>query len=175
MKRKINKAENSTGALGNSSAKKSKAINHIAQILCVVLAVIIWFYAVNVDSPIFTREIKDIPVEIQNVTGNLSVLSGDGYTVTIRVRGRQSDVNRLQADDFTAYVDAAEMTEAGEQELSVQVKTPNGIALEEILDFKKITVYLDERISVSVPLVIDPSGYSYSSDYELQYMPSDTD
>ncbi len=155
---------------GDYKAKTNKINNVTAKVLCVLAAVVLWFYAVSTDTAIIDKTFTDIPVDIRNLDVvdselGLSVISGYGYTVDLSVSGKKPDINSLSINDITAYVDAGKITEAGEYSLQIHVSVPNGITVGG-QSANYVELYIDKRSAISVPVVVDPI-YSIESAYKL--------
>lgn len=79
------------------------------KILSVVVATLVWLTIMNIDDPIVTETIKDIPVQVIND----EVITSRGYQyeieagskVDVRVKGKRSLVEKLNASDFVATAD----------------------------------------------------------------------
>ncbi len=155
---------------GDYRVKASKFQNAVAKVLCVLAAVVLWFYAVSTDTAIIDKSFTGIPVDIRNLDVidselGLSVISGYGYTVDLSVSGMKPDVNSLAIDDIKAYVDAGKITEAGEYSLQIHVTVPSGITIDG-QSANYVELYIDKRSAVSVPVVVDPI-YSIEAAYKL--------
>ncbi len=155
---------------GDYKVEASKFHNAVAKVLCVLAAVVLWFYAVSTDTAIIDKSFTGIPVDIRNLDVldselGLSVISGYGYTVDLSLSGTKPDVNSLSIDDITAYVDAGSVTEAGEYSLQIHVSVPSGITIDG-QSANYVELYIDKRSAVSVPVVVDPI-YSIEAAYKL--------
>lgn len=159
-------AENS----GDYQVKSNKYENLIAKILCVLAAVVLWFYVVGTDTNIGETTVSNIPVDIRGLDRieedlGLSIISGYDCVIDVTVRGSKSSINRLNVEDVSAYVDASAITEAGEYTLEVYTTVPNGYTMGG-KSVNYISVYVDQRTSVSVPVVVEPS-FTIESAYTL--------
>lgn len=130
----------------------------IAKIVCVLAAVVLWFYVVITDTTIEEKTFNGITVTIRNVdrieqTLGLSVINGYDRMVDVTVSGARSDINNITAEDITVYVDADEISSSGEYQLPVRSSLPDGIKLKE-LSANFITVYMDRRTSITVPIKV---------------------
>ncbi|MBQ2765410.1 MAG: hypothetical protein IJF48_00300 [Clostridia bacterium] len=155
---------------GDYRRNSSKINNITAKILCVLAAVVLWFYAVGTDTAIIEKSFTGIPIDIRNLDVidtelGLSVISGYGYTVDVAVSGAKPDINNLSIDDITVYVDAGSITEAGEYSLEIRISVPSGITISgQSANYAEL--YIDKRSAISVPVVVDPI-YSIESAYKL--------
>ncbi len=160
-------AENS-GDFGVSRAGRTESI--IAKVLCVLAAVVLWFYVVSTDTTTDEQTYSGIAVEIRGLETienelDMSVISGYDYTVDITAKGTRSDLARLSAEDIKVYVDASEISQAGEYLLEVRTSLPSGIT-NGGLSTNFISIYVDKRTSVSVPVIVNPT-YTMESDYAM--------
>lgn len=69
-------------------------------------------------------------IEVKNLTGDL-IAEVDNTGTTLIIKGPQTLLNQLTADDFRLFVDAEGLTE-GEHELSLQVTLKEGLTLSNI-------------------------------------------
>ncbi len=159
-------AENS----GDYQVKSGKYEHIIAKVLCVLAAVVLWFYVVGTDSSTDETTISGVAIEvrgielIQEVQG-LSVISGYDCVVDVTVRGAKSSIKHLDVEDIKAYVEAVDITEAGEYALEVHTTLPSGVTLAgQSANF--INIYVDKRTTVSIPVKVEPS-FTIESTYTL--------
>ncbi len=159
-------AENS----GDYQVKMNKQHNLIAKIMCVLAAVILWFYVVGTDTNIDEMVVSDVAVAIRGLdrieeTLGLSVISGYDCMVDVTLKGSKSALNRVDVESVAAYVDASTITEAGEYTLEVYTTLPNGVTLGG-QSVNYISIYVDQRTTISVPVVVEPS-FTIESAYTL--------
>lgn len=94
---------------------KKKFLNNFSwKILSVCLAAITWILIVNIDDPVITRTITDVPVEIENeeaVQEKDKVYEiTEGGTVSVYVKGKRSYVGNLRASDILATADLSDLS-----------------------------------------------------------------
>ncbi|MBO4216779.1 MAG: hypothetical protein J5940_02425 [Clostridia bacterium] len=96
---------------GDYTVKRNKTADIIARIVCFLLAIFVWIYAVSSSNTNYTQPFDGIPV---NMTG-----TADGYTVegtdtpivvTVTVMGRRRDVRKVSGDDIAAEIDLGSFT-----------------------------------------------------------------
>jgi len=78
------------------------------KILSVMIAILFWFMVYTNENPIETRQITIAltPVnEISLTDGNLRILNEYDTDVEITIRGRKTEIEKVTAADFTAYLD----------------------------------------------------------------------
>ncbi len=155
---------------GDYQVNTSKYQNAVAKVLCVLAAIILWFYVVGTNTAIEERVFSGVPVSVKNSAIieselGMSVISGYDYTVDLTLQGAKSELERLSIEDINAYVDVSSITLPGEHSLELKISLPNGISVIK-QSASLIRVYIDKSISISVPLKIEPH-YSIESPYEL--------
>ena len=145
-------------AKGDYQVKESRNEKLIAKILCVLAAIILWFYVVMTDTTTDEKVFSGISVDIRNRdriedTLGLTIISGYDLTVDVTVKGPRADINRLTVDDVKAYIDMKTIDGAGEYSLPIRTSLPNGITAGS-LSANYMTVYVDKRTTISVPVKI---------------------
>ncbi len=155
---------------GDGKVKSGRFQDVTAKILCLLAAIVLWFYVVGTDTAIEEKKLTDVPIDIKSVTAledsfGLSVISGYDYTVDLTVSGANSEISRLSLDDISVFVDVSHIEAAGEYSLEIKTSLPNGITVSS-QSSNYIQVYVDKRTSISVPVVVEPM-YSMESTYEL--------
>ena len=150
---------------GDISVRRSPLADWTARIVVVLLAFMIWFFVMSVNSTDVRWSLGDIPVEIVNGS-ELSVLSGSGVTVDVTLSGRRNVKNTLTADDLRAYVTVEEGTEAGKYTYDISVDLPSGVTLDS-LSQTRLSLYLDNTSAKTVPVSVKLTDYMLESGYEL--------
>ena len=111
----------------NDTPKKSKLGSIISIIFCLLIAVIIWLFAMENDVTEHTREFNDVYV---NLIGN------DGYTVSgdlnidVVLVGINKDLADIRKDDIYVILDFSKINNlitATEHEYSVDIHLPDEI------------------------------------------------
>ena len=121
----------------------------IYALLSFVIALGLWFYVVAVVSPEYEMIFYDIPVALQNE----SVLNEKGFmvvnqekpSVTLRLRGNRSDLNKLSNADILLSVDMSKINRAGKQYVNIDTDFSGGFADNafEVLSYAPNRVTLD--------------------------------
>ena len=124
------------------------------KITALVVAILIWIIIVNVNDPIMTRTINNVPVHILN--GSYVESLGDAYkirdgydTISVRVRGNRSVVEPLTAEDITAHADLTEIVSLDSDPITVPVRvTASGVSSNNLTPIPTaIEIDLEELIS----------------------------
>ncbi len=155
----------------------------IYALLSFVIALGLWFYVVAVVSPEYEMIFYDIPVALQNE----SVLNEKGFmvvnqekpSVTLRLRGNRSDLNKLSNADILLSVDMSKINRTGKQYVNIDTDFSGGFADNafEVLSYAPDRVTLDivEWAKAEVDVVVEftgavPADYIvYKDNYELDY------
>lgn len=155
-----------------SSARPSKlSHNYLAKILCIVAAFVLWLYVMQVESPEFEHVVESVPVSLENASvlrdeSGLSVYAGSGNKINVTVAGKKSIVTKLTADDISAYIDLSKVKDAGRHSLEVSVELPEDVTLVED-SLPNVTVYVDEKESISLPVSEKLVNFVLESPYEF--------
>lgn len=139
----------------------SRVFNFVAQIACLVAAIGLWFYVQDYNSPSYEKKFTNIPITIQGSSNGFTVLSGYDSDVDVTVRGRKSDINRLSANDITAYIDISDINEAGNISCPVGIILPSGLEVK-ALSSTNFWLYIDKTATASVPVYPSYTGYTES-------------
>ncbi len=142
----------------------------IAKILCVLAAVVLWFYVVITDTAPSEKIFTDIGIDLRGIDevaeqAGLSVISGHDTTVDLTLSGTKNELSTLRLDDINVWVDISDITSAGEYNLEVKVSLPAGVTLGSI-STNSIPVYLDLRTTIALPVKVVPN-FTIESSYTL--------
>lgn len=157
-----------TEQVGDYKIKKTNGLDITAKILAVLLALIIWLYAVSSDSPVFEDTFDSISISIINIPSGLSVITGDKSLVDVTVKGKRTDVRSLKSSSIYVYVDASGVSQAGEYTLPLSVKLPDGISLVSPTNPEAVTVYFDVTSSKQLPITVVPKNCPIPDGYTLK-------
>ena len=151
----------------NEEYQRKKGHNILPKIISVLMAFILWFYVMTLESPIHQETFKGIPVEVTlPVSGELSLYSGYNALVDVTVKGKKSDLNQISVADFRATADASAYTQAGKYSIPVNIEIPGGFTLVD-KSISLLSVYLDAKATASVPVKVELTGYVLSEGLEL--------
>ncbi len=156
---------------GKNNKQYSQKENGITLVLCIFAAICIWFYVMSIDSPTATETFSSVSVAVLNdrdltVEMPLAPISGTGNVIEVKLKGRKTVLNDLRESDIEAYVDVSEVMTTGKGVYTVVVQAPEGTVIEDYYP-KEITVYMDKRSSVTVPVQAHLSQYSLVSGYSV--------
>jgi len=142
---------------------KNKIISFLTVLLAVVCAVVLWFFAIDYDSPDFSKTFTNIEI---GVTGEAELRQNLGYTlleqpnltVDVTIVGKRTDVNQVRTSDITAVIDLSSVAAAGMNKFSVQISAPNGTTVAS-QSVSEIRLYVDNFISQQYVVNIRKMSY----------------
>ena len=83
------------------------------KIISVVVAIILWLYAVSELNPETTKTFNDIPIEIINMNvlneKNLTLAENPEQIITVRIRGLANDIRKVNISNLKAVLDLSEI------------------------------------------------------------------
>jgi len=135
-------------------------------LLALALAMLVWVIAVREEYP-QAKFPQAVSVNRSGLSENLIVFGDILSEVRIEIRAPKARWNDLQARDFTAWVDLADLT-AGEYDVPVQVLSPDPQVQITAVDPPQIRVRLEERKERSIPVSVNvldapASGYTWQT------------
>lgn len=137
--------------------KENKKFGNIwAKVICVLAAMLVWFYASGEQSSTYEKNFYNIDVQY----AGLSSLEGQGYTlitgknatVDITVSGKRSDVNNIGKNDIVVSADVSGIYAPGEYTLSLEVETPGNTSAKDTTP-DTVVVYVDKSSQREIPVV----------------------
>jgi YbbR domain-containing protein len=131
------------------------------KILAFLIAGLLWLVVGNIEDPVTTKQFSDVPVEIINE----SVLDSinkvyeikDGKTATFIVKGRESVLNSLTADDFLVQADLAHLSEVNAMNVDITPKSA-GSNIEIYRNSNTVTVSIEDEASSNFPVTVVTDG-----------------
>lgn len=137
-----------------------------AMLLSLVVALGLWLYVVTTVSPESEDVYYNIPVVLENESAlrdkGLMLVSGAESTVTLRLYGNRSDLNRLDRSSITVTADLSKISEPGEYNLNFNVSYPYSIPSANISILKRnpsmVAVTVAEFATKDVPVALNFVG-----------------
>ena len=146
--------------------KRRKRSVIIPAAVSLVLAFAFWFYVISVESPTYTMTFSGVPITVSQDNATLSVYSSSGSTVDIVVSGKKSVLNQLSNDDFSVVADISGYKTAGKYDVKLSFSVPDG-ATKVSSNIDSLSLYLDSKTSVQVPVTVKFSSYTMDDGYEI--------
>lgn len=140
------------------------------KILSIILAFFLWLLVVNYEDPVIPKSFSNITVNVLNASSitsqNKAIEYKDGATVSVKVKGNRSIIDKLTADDIKAYADISKVSITGAVDIDIETvegvdivsKTPADmtIAWENIVTQQKAVQYYFEGEPASSYEALDP-------------------
>lgn len=106
--------------------KGSKNQSLIVKVICLLLSFGLWLYISNVENPVRSYELKNIPVELINVdslaSSKFAIASNQEFKVDLKLEGASSEVIKAKREDFKIVADmSAYALKSGENTIPVQI------------------------------------------------------
>ena len=122
------------------------------KILAVAIAIIFWFFVLNVSNPIEDKTIYNVPIELKNE----SYLNENGYkikntlrsSIDITVRGRREALAKITTSNFETSLDYSQIKTVNDKKLIIS---------EPICEQKNITIQSYSPATIDVQLTRDTS------------------
>jgi len=105
---------------------KGKNRTLIVKIICLLLSFGLWLYISNVENPLRTYDLKNIPVELINedslTASKFAIVNKQPVTVDLKLEGPSSEVIKVKKEDFKIVVDMSTYAlKNGENTIPVQI------------------------------------------------------
>jgi YbbR domain-containing protein len=134
--------------------------------LALILAVLLWFYVVNLENPAQTTSFRDLTLDVRGTSSNLRVIS-PLPTVDVTIQAPENLMRNLSPEDVHPYIDLAEMTE-GVHDVPIVIET-NGLPSDSLtvnINPAEIQVQLQLQVTRVFSIAVDvegtpPLGYKF--------------
>ena len=90
--------------------KSGRKFSFIAILFSVLVALTLWFYVQEAETPDYKKTFTDVAVEMQSLSSSFSVIDGGDNRVDITLVGKRSDLNKIKSSDLMAYLDLSNIT-----------------------------------------------------------------
>ena len=126
----------------------------------------LWLYVITVENPASEVTFYNIPVVLDNESvltdRGLMVLGDKTPTVTLKLSGNRSHLNKLNSSNITLVADLSRIYDSGEQSISYTISYPGDIPQNSIDVLSQlpaqISLTIVERNSKEVPVKVDYTG-----------------
>ena len=140
--------------------KKRKKWDIGPRIVCLLVALVIWIYMVNIndneveESKMLTIEI--VGEEVMQTNSEMAIYGIDKKVVNVTVKGSNRDLRKYGAGDYKVTVDVSGLDTPGDHTLQINVIPPEKSDIT-VVSFEPstVTVHIDNRIEKEVPLIVD--------------------
>ena len=131
---------------------KHKNKTLIPKLISLLLSLGLWIYISNVENPMRTYEVRNIPVELVNLdslkNSKFAVSGNQNFTVDLKLEGPSTDIAKVKPEDFKIVADMSTYAlKVGENTVPVQIITyPENIIIKSN-GFWGIKVNLEELVT----------------------------
>ncbi len=127
-------------------------------ILSFILAIVIWFNAVQAQDP-ETRRSVQIPVTYVGLPENVIITepANPQQNILVTYQGRTSIIKDLQASDFSAIIDLSDIPYDQAQSVPIQIDTPTS-KITANASPEEIDIYLEAVKTVTIPVKVNLGG-----------------
>lgn len=138
----------------------------LTALLAVVIAFALWTYVITVEQPESVETFYNVPVVLDGGTvlseRGLMITSDTDLTVTLRLSGNRTDLNKLRSSDITILADLTKIYEAGEKNLSYDISFPGDVQNNAIEVVSRepnfVTLTVVEWASKEIPVEVEFQG-----------------
>ncbi len=147
--------------------KKQLKSDGALKIFSVVIAICLWFYVVQVQSPEIDRKIKDVPVVFTQKSSleekNLILLNDNEHTIDIEIRGTRKYVLDVDAENLTVLADVSNIESTGRHIVFTNIVLP--YANLEVINKNPsmLAVDVDNLVTTEKPVEVLTEGTPKSS------------
>ncbi|MBE6960337.1 MAG: hypothetical protein E7448_06415 [Ruminococcaceae bacterium] len=135
-------------------------------LLALAISFGLWLYVITVENPASEITFYNIPVVLDNESvltdRGLMVLDDKTPTVTLKLSGNRSHLNKLTSSNITLVADLSRIYDSGEQAVSYSIAFPGDIPQNSIDILSQlpaqISLTIVERNSKEVPVKVDYIG-----------------
>ncbi len=142
--------------------KKFLASDSALKLLALAIAISLWFYVVQAESPDTAQTIRDVPVVFTQKASleekNLILLNDNEYTVDVKIHGPRNYAIDANRKNITILADVSSIDSTGEHVLTTTVMLP--YASLELVNKKPsvLSVSVDHLVTVKKPVEIITEG-----------------
>lgn len=150
-----------------------RRIELIPALLCLIFAIAIWIYCVNINESDVTATftVKLNVVGTESMSNGMSLYSNLNVSeVKMTVQGTNRDINKYSASDYSAYIDVSQIDSVGWSTIKIVTTAPESSSLTILsTDIDSISVYADVAAEAVVPLEIKEGSITHPLNYKISY------
>ncbi|HEV2109020.1 MAG TPA: CdaR family protein [Thermomicrobiales bacterium] len=113
--------------------------------LSCAIAIVLWGWVSTVGDPEETRVFRDVPVQVDTLSGNLDVVTLPP-PATVRVTGAESVVSDIDRSEIQAELDLREVNRAGTYEVPVRVSLDHDVR-RVLAEPREVSIVVQETVS----------------------------
>ena len=134
----------------------------VAKIVCIIAAIMVWFYVSGEQSITFEREFAGVQIKYEMgalTEKGYTVINGKNATVNVTLSGTRRDVNSIKAEDIVARVDLSKINSSGEYPVDIRISAPGNTVVKNTYP-SELKLYIDKTTKKSFK--IEPEAHNIS-------------
>lgn len=154
-----------------SNGRRNK-LDLIPRLVCVLVAIIIWLWTVNLNDTDIT-ETMVIKIDYSGTSelenSGMMIYGMDKTEITVTIQGSNRDLRKYSADEYSATVDVSGIKEMGQYTLPVSVNIPSDTSIK-VIESEPLNVNLraDESVEKSVPFDVMIENGAANHSYNIE-------
>lgn len=143
--------------------KERLSKNFGLKLLALCASILLWIVVISMENPVTRRTFTGIPVtvahpEIITNSGNTYRVSDNSRVVSVTVRGKQSVINKIKAEDIRAVADFRNLTSTRQIEIEASVPAYASDIMDATAYPRTISVEIDAEKTKTFPITVLTSG-----------------
>lgn len=138
----------------------------LSLLLSVIIAFAMWLYVITNVSTESVDTFNNVQVVFEGETAmaerGLMLTSGKTVSVSLRISGKRSDLQRVNSNNISVKVDLSKIYDPGDHELSYNIITPGDVPVGALTVENRspatVRISVDQKIKKDVPVVMNFSG-----------------
>jgi YbbR domain-containing protein len=135
--------------------------NTLPKLFSIIFAIVFWIYVMDQVNPEMTRSFSDINVGFQNTSilkeRGLTIISPKTKTITVRIKGRRSDVMSVNSKDIKISIDVSSLS-LGENIVGVSKRVYKDNVTIDSLSENELSIMVEKVLKVEKSVVIKYNG-----------------
>lgn len=128
------------------------------KIFSVIIAIFLWFYAMEDINPTITREFSNINVNTTELEEGYVMTSGQIPSISVKVSGKRSEIKSLSRDDISVDLDLNDYRE-GEHTIPVALRDNSKLSGFQVTSYpREIDIKIEKIIEKSFNIELQTSG-----------------
>lgn len=151
-----------------------KTGSFLAKIVCVLAAMVVWFYVSAEQSPTYEKEFYNLDVEYTDIVSlekqGYTIISGSNAKVDVVVTGKRNEVNSIDKSDIIVSANLSGIYTPEKYTLPLKVEVPGNSSAKAMPG--TIVVYVDKAAQKEIP--VEPtikSGGTADLNTEIELVP----
>lgn len=132
------------------------------KIISLIIAIVLWLYVAQVQSPDIERTVKGVPIVFTQKNAleekNLILLNDNEHTIDVKIKGRRQNAFNVTPENLTVVADVSDISATGEYTVPTSVVLPYANLEVISKNPSAVTVTVDDLLQKELPVSIEPIG-----------------